>query len=249
MTNDDGVQSAGIMELSMALPDDWRITIVAPEREQSAQSHALTIQTPLKIIKQPPPKGNITVYAITGTPVDCVKMALDYMLENDMPDLLISGINNGYNLGSDVLYSGTVSAAMEGLFYDIPALALSVKHYSTARGLEMFPFIISFIRKVFVDKEFNGLVNMNFPLVGDCDWSHVRVVEQGRQKYRNIVEKQSNKRGQTYYWIGGEIHFDENAEEMTDVGTVEDGFVTVSALTWKQFDSKSTDELRCIISQ
>lgn len=248
LTNDDGVQSLGIDELSIAFPEDWKITIVAPAQEQSAQSHALTIQNPLRMQELRSFGKNIKKYAITGTPVDCVKFALDYLLKDDMPDIVISGINNGYNLGSDVLYSGTVSAAMEGMFFGIPSLALSVKRYSSARGHEIIPFIIEFIEHVFSKNQFKGLINMNFPLTGPCNWSQVRVVDQGVQRYVNIIEKQEDRRGFSYYWIGGDQCYDKE-ETPTDVGIIEDGFITVNALTWKQTDFKGLADLSIMVGE
>lgn len=245
LSNDDGVQSLGIDELSVGFPRDWRITIVAPDREQSAQSHALTIQNPLKLRKLPAYGDNISKYSLSGTPADCVKFALDFLLREDQPDLVVSGINNGYNLGSDALYSGTVSAAMEALFYDIPALALSTKRYTSMRGQEIIPFIAEFVQKIYIEEGFQGLLNMNFPQFGDCSWENLRVVDQGLQRYVNIIEEQSDRRGNKYYWIGGDLVFD-RTEKPTDVGTVEDGFITVTALTWKQQDEEKTAEVERI---
>ena len=128
------------------------------------------------------------LYALTGTPSDCMKFGLSYLLADDMPDLVISGINHGFNLGSDVLYSGTVSAAIGKVrFYGIPGLALSVERYSIERGHEMHPFIHELIEKIYVNGNFEGLLNVNFPLRGICDWDHFKLVSQGLQTYSNII--------------------------------------------------------------
>lgn len=246
LTNDDGIQSKGIDELSSAFPNNWNVTVVAPAQEQSAQSHALTIQNPLRLQELHSHGKNIKKYSVTGTPVDCVKFALDYLLKDNRPDIVVSGINNGYNLGSDVLYSGTVSAAMEGMFFGIPSIALSVKKYSSNRGQEIIPFSIEFIKRVFIQNNFRGLVNMNFPLTGDCEWDKVKVVEQGVQRYVNIIEKKEDRRGNSYYWIGGDLRFDKE-EKPTDVGMIEDGFITVNTLTWRQNDLRGMEHLSSMI--
>ena len=141
MCNDDGILADGLRQLATYLSQYYRVTIVAPATEQSAKSHALTTEIPLKLDAYNGENENPRLYALTGTPSDCMKFGLSYLLADDMPDLVISGINHGFNLGSDVLYSGTVSAAMESAFYGIPGLALSVERYSVERGHEMHPFI------------------------------------------------------------------------------------------------------------
>ena len=130
MCNDDGILADGLRQLATYLSQYYRVTVVAPATEQSAKSHALTTEIPLKLDAYNGEDENPRLYALTGTPSDCMKFGLSYLLADDMPDLVISGINHGFNLGSDVLYSGTVSAAMESAFYGIPGLALSVERYS-----------------------------------------------------------------------------------------------------------------------
>ena len=126
LTNDDGLRAKGIqiLKTEMAAYAD-RVTVVAPSGERSAASHSLTIHRAL-YCRELPQKDNVREILVSGTPVDCVKMAVEYFLAEHKPDLIISGINNGYNLGSDVLYSGTVAAAMEGPYYHIPSMAVSM---------------------------------------------------------------------------------------------------------------------------
>ena len=179
MCNDDGILADGLRRLASYLSQYYRITVVAPANEQSAKSHALTTEIPLKLDAYNGEDENPRLYALTGTPSDCMKFGLSYLLTDDMPDLVISGINHGFNLGSDVLYSGTVSAAMESGFYGIPGLALSVERYSVKRGDEMHPFIHELIEKIYVAGQFSGLLNVNFPLRGTCDWDHFKMVSPG----------------------------------------------------------------------
>ena len=125
LTNDDGLKAPGLQTLKRELAShDCRLTVVAPNGQRSAASHSMTINKALYCRDESTVQG-IREIAVSGTPVDCVKMAMEYFLKEDKPDLIISGINDGYNLGSDVLYSGTVSAAMEGPYYGMPAFAVS----------------------------------------------------------------------------------------------------------------------------
>ncbi|VYT67067.1 5'-nucleotidase SurE [Veillonella dispar] len=233
MCNDDGILADGLRRLASYLSQYYRITVVAPANEQSAKSHALTTEIPLKLDAYNGEDENPRLYALTGTPSDCMKFGLSYLLSDDMPDLVISGINHGFNLGSDVLYSGTVSAAMESCFYGIPGLALSVERYSPERGDEMHPFIHELIEKIYVKGNFDGLLNVNFPLRGVCDWDHFKMVSQGLQTYSNIIDARINSRGQDYYWLAGELDY--GAESVpTDVEYARKGYITGVALMWKQ---------------
>ncbi len=246
LTNDDGIYALGIQELAKALPEDWRITILAPHKERSAHSHMLTVGKELQLMEIPSEYDNIRQYAFSGTPADCAKFALEFHLKDDQPDLLISGINSGYNLGSDVLYSGTVSAAMEGLFYGVPALALSVKKYSTERGHEMLPFIVEVIHQIFVVEQFTGCLNVNFPLTGECDWEHVRVVPQGVQHYENVITWEGEKEGS--FFLAGHI-VEDKIEPNTDTDCIRHGFITMTALTWQQLHAQQQQEMVQMVRQ
>lgn len=243
LSNDDGYDYCGLNDLSEALPDDWRITIVAPDRQRSAQSHALTIADTLLLKKHESCKPNITKYSLSGTPADCTKFALEYLLKDDRPDLVLAGVNDGYNLGSDALYSGTVSAAMESLFVGIPSMAISIRHYSTELAKEFHPFIIDFIEKVFIKGQFNGLINMNLPENGPYTWDKVVVVEQGLQRYNDAIEKIAETDEGNVYQIRGELIFDHELI-LNDVNMINRGNITVTSLTWKQLDEKNLAKLK-----
>ena len=248
MCNDDGILADGLRRLASYLSHYYRITVVAPANEQSAKSHALTTEIPLKLDAYNGEDDNPRLYALTGTPSDCMKFVLSYLLADDMPDLVVSGINHGFNLGSDVLYSGTVSAAMESAFYGIPGLALSVERYSSKRGREMHPFIYELIEKIYVNEHFDGLLNVNFPMRGICDWEHFKIVSQGLQTYSNIIDARINSRGQDYYWLAGDL--DCGKEDVpTDVEYVRKGYITGVTLTWKQQDNESMNRLTNILDK
>lgn len=247
LTNDDGFRAGGIRDLARELvANNHRVTIVAPEVEQSAKSHAITIQTPVRLLQLSKEGDNPERFAVTGTPTDCMKLALYFYLREDMPDLVVSGVNDGFNLGSDALYSGTVSAAMEAMFYKVPALALSVGRYSRERGAEIMPFIAKFIDKVYVQEGFKGLLNVNFPKSGPVGWEQVEVLDQGMQHYYDIIDERQDRRGRTYYWIGGKLT-SEDEPTRTDVMAIKEGKITVVALTWKQQDDEGTTQMRSML--
>ena len=148
LTNDDGLKALGLQTLKRELSaHNCRLTVVAPNGQRSAASHSMSINKALYCQELPREKEGIREIAVSGTPVDCVKMALEYFLKDDQPDLIISGINDGYNLGSDVLYSGTVSAAMEGPYYGLPAFAVSMKDMTEERCVETARLVWQLIQK------------------------------------------------------------------------------------------------------
>lgn len=248
LTNDDGVWAKGILDLGAELAKHHRVTVIAPEVEQSAKSHAITIQMPVRLRRFSEDSDNPRRFAVTGTPTDCMKFALSHFLKNDMPDLVISGVNNGFNLGSDALYSGTVSAAMEALFYNVPALAVSVERYSPARSVEIMPFIREFVETVFAKQQYRGLLNMNFAKEGPVGWSNCEILDQGLQQYYDIIDPREDRKGRKYYWIGGKLGFEPEATP-TDVASVKNGKITVVALTWKQQDNAGTAQMRDILGE
>ena len=175
LTNDDGLWAPGIQGLAQELAKHHRVTMVAPKVEQSAKSSALTVQVPIRAKEMSEEGENPRMLFVEGTPVDCVKFSLSYLLEQDRPDLVVSGINHGFNLGSDAVYSGTVGAALEGLMYGIPSLALSLEKYSVKRMEEILPFITDFIKVMYEEGQYQGLLNVNFLKEGPVGWEQVKV--------------------------------------------------------------------------
>ena len=167
LTNDDGITAKGlsILEEVVATVAD-KVTVVAPEGQRSAASHAMSINKDLYLKRIASPLHNVTKYSLDGTPVDCVKTAMEFILKKDRPDLIISGINNGYNLGSDVLYSGTVSAAMEGPYYLTPAVAVSIGKMNEGRARQT----VQFYKNVIVEKK-DEKGDSCIRIVGDIDMS------------------------------------------------------------------------------
>jgi 5'-nucleotidase len=228
VTNDDGVEAPGIKllaKLARALSHD--VWVVAPEQEQSGASHSLTLSRPLRIRKLAARR-----FAIDGTPTDCVLLAIKTILRDHPPDLVLSGINAGANLGEDVTYSGTVAAAMEATLLDVPAIALS-QHYEDRRAI---PWKTAQAHAAKVIKRLtaqpwprNTLINVNFPAVGADKVSGIVAARQGRRKIGDGVIERADPRGRPYFWIGP---LREEVPDMpgTDLNAVIEGKVSLSPI-------------------
>jgi 5'-nucleotidase len=220
VTNDDGVHAAGLAALAAALDDLGEVHVVAPEREQSACGHALTLHRPLRV-----ERVRERWFSVNGTPSDCVNLAVLGFLPAP-PVLIASGINHGSNLGDDVTYSGTVSAAMEGTLLGVPSFAISQEP-----GGEDFEAAARAARLVAARILVEGLpaktlLNVNVPARTPRG---VRVTRLGHRTYTEKIVEQRDPRGRVHYWIGGgEARWE--ALDGTDMGAVHEGFVTVTPL-------------------
>ncbi len=222
VTNDDGVQAAGILALAEAVAGIADVMVVAPDRERSAAGHSLTLHHPLRATKLAENR-----YVIDGTPTDCVNWGVLHLLRDRKPDAVLSGINFGLNLGDDVTYSGTVSAAFEGAILGLPSVAFSQE---IADGFT-FERAAGFARTL-VSEVLRGslpvgsLLNVNVP-AGEV--RGVRAVKMGRRLYQEGVLEKTDPRGKKYYWIGAEPPAG-NPEEGTDIWAVSRGFISVTPL-------------------
>jgi 5'-nucleotidase len=209
VSNDDGIKSPGIQILSRALTKLGHVTVVAPEREQSTMGHALTLHKPVRLFHVHSEKG-LDQWALSGTPADCVYMGIRSVLKK-RPDIIISGINNGVNVGNDIYYSGTIAAAREGAVLDIPAIATSLDyHYEPGTTKRAhFEEAAKFIADELVPKVLENrlpshcLLNVNFPNVPLSQVKGVRVSRQGFRIYTDVVTEKKDNRGKPYYWLGG----------------------------------------------
>lgn len=200
VTNDDGIQSEGIQILETKFKRFARVIVVAPDREQSAASHSITLHRPLRISNV---KKNF--YAVTGTPTDCITLGV-YEILKRKPDLIVSGVNRGGNLGDDVHYSGTVSAAMEGTILGIPSIAVSLvtreekPHFAVAAN-----FAAKISKKILKEKLPPGVVlNVNVPNVSKDKIKGYTFTTLGKRNYGDIIVMKKDPRGKSYYWIGGD---------------------------------------------
>jgi 5'-nucleotidase len=234
LTNDDGVHAAGVRILREALLPLGDVVVVAPLSEQSATSHAITIDRPLRHIQHAP-----GVHSIDGTPADCVYLALfESRFLPRRPDLVVSGVNHGANLGSGVFYSGTVAGAREGALRGIPAIA-----FSRGGGPDA-PFIGAYLhdmvaRMLAAEKPpgFAVLLNVNFPVDTPLG---VRVTRVGRHVYEEQVIPRVDPGGREYFWIGGKV-IDYGAVEGSDKQSVDEGYVSVTPLALEATSSEHLD--------
>jgi 5'-nucleotidase len=224
-TNDDGYRAVGLRTLSRVARELGTVQIVAPDREQSATSHSLTMHYPLRA--HPIEEG---VQAVDGTPTDCVALAVGELL-GARPDFVLSGINHGPNMGEDVLYSGTVAGAMEATILGIPAIAFSYVGRDPA-GIEAYgPLLARLIPQLIRPGRFprDTLLNVNLPAIDPAEVRGVKVTRLGRRVYSDSISRARDPSGREYFWIGGGA-VSWTADEGTDFHAVEAGYVSVTPL-------------------
>ncbi len=238
VSNDDGVHAPGLRALVEALSALGEVTVMAPLTEQSATSHALTLHHPLRIKDL----GNRT-FGVEGTPTDCVLLAVREFL-GARPDLVVSGVNHGPNMGEDVIYSGTVAAAMEGALLGIPSMAVSLASWKF-REPAAAASIAAELARVLLDANppSRFLVNVNVPPVPREEIRGIRVTRLGTRVYNDAIVKKIDPRGRDYYWIGGAAPTWEPGSD-TDFAAVEEGYVSLTPLLLDITDARGFDYLR-----
>ncbi|MDO8682829.1 MAG: 5'/3'-nucleotidase SurE [Armatimonadota bacterium] len=227
ITNDDGVYSDGLLALYDALAELGDVIVVAPDRPRSASGHSITLHKPLRMDKVRLANGE-TAYATNGTPSDCVSLAaLD--LAKDKLDLVVSGINRGPNLGYDLTYSGTVSAAMEAAVYDINSFAISVTSYDEDLDYSLAARFSKYLAEILLRNELprSVLLNVNVPDVPIDKLAGIEVTRQGKRHYDGRVEKRTDPMGRTYYWLGGDLPVDVLADG-TDVKAIAEDKISIT---------------------
>lgn len=238
-TNDDGYQATGIHVLSSAASSLGNVTTVAPDREQSATSHSLTLHHPLRARRSPD-----GAWIVDGTPTDCVLLAMNELLA-ERPDVCLSGVNHGPNLGEDVLYSGTVAAAMEAMVMGIPAVALSYAGpwHEELEGWE--PIVRGILEAILVRQHLpeETLFNVNLPPVEPSDVRGIRVTSLGQRRYADSITRANDPSGREYFWIGGGVASWRGAED-SDFQAIEDGYVSVTPLHLDLTNYKLLEEIR-----
>ncbi|MBD1872594.1 5'/3'-nucleotidase SurE [Nodosilinea sp. FACHB-131] len=206
ISNDDGIFALGMRTLASTLAAaGHRVTVVCPDRERSATGHGLTMHKPIRAeMIESVFKDDVEAWSCSGTPADCVKLALGALMATP-PEVVVSGINHGANLGTDVVYSGTVSAAMEGVMEGIPAIAVSLTSFTQGSFVPAADFICSLLADR--DRFPLGrpmLLNVNVPAVPATEIKGAQITRQGIRRYFDQFEKRLDPRGKTYYWLAGE---------------------------------------------
>jgi 5'-nucleotidase len=227
VSNDDGIRSEGVQALARAMAPLGDVYVVAPDREQSAVSHSLTLHRPLRV-----EEAGERQFAVDGTPTDCVNLAVSGILPG-RPGLVVSGINKGANLGDDITYSGTVSAAIEGTLLGIPSLAISLATVD-GRGPFEFDAAAAFAARLAAHViaralPASTLLNVNVPAVPRAQMTGFRITRQGKRRYGQALVEKIDPRGKKYYWIGGdELGFVD--EPGTDFAAIQDGAVSITPI-------------------
>ncbi len=228
LTNDDGYQSKGLLAIrEELLKSGYEVITVTPDRNMSGTSHSLTFTRPLKIVEL---EKNF-YYIADGTPADCVHVGLNIILKDKKPDILVSGINTGPNIGNDVFYSGTVGAAREGTLFDIPSIALSVGSSKNPNYQEIAQVGIKIVNAVAIKGLPKGVfLNVNIPTIPKNQIKGFLLTKQGRSAFKEEIVKYLSPSKEEYYWIGGEEALLEECQPGTDYTAIKEGFVSITPI-------------------
>jgi 5'-nucleotidase len=231
-TNDDGVTAPGLLALAQEMQKLGKVTILAPDHNWSASGHVKAMHRPLRVKEVQLPDGS-SAFASDGAPSDCVALALLGFIEEKI-DLVVSGINPNANIGHDVTYSGTVTAAMEAVIGGVPGIAISLDSPENHLGLLDYSTAARLTRKIATTLMESGfpaetVINLNVPYLPDDQIRGIRVTRQGLRVYRDRLDRRDDPRGRPYYWIGGEAPTGVLAKG-TDYGAIKAGYVSVTPL-------------------
>ncbi len=243
VTNDDGIDSPGIYALAMELRTIGTVYVVAPDRQQSAVGHSLTVSSPLRATPFNR-EGELFGYAVTGTPADCVKLGISTLLDVQ-PDLLVSGINHGANTSINILYSGTVSAATEGMMMGIPSMAVSLNTFSYQADCRPAAKYATRIAQQMKDFSLppGTLLNVNVPAIAEEKIRGIRITKQGTGMWHDTYERRRDPMGREYFWLAGTYH-PSATEQDTDDAALFDEYVTVTPIRFQLTDHSMIERLR-----
>lgn len=242
VSNDDGIDSPGIYALATALRSIGHVDVVAPNAQQSAVGHALTVSIPLRV--EPHERnGAFFGHAVSGTPADCVKLAVQHILPAP-PDVIVSGINHGRNTAVSLIYSGTVSAATEGTLLKIPSIAISLDDFSHDANFDYAARVAAWITPIVAERKLprGVLMNVNVPALPEGKIRGVRVAEQGTSYWDDRYEVRHDPMGRPYYWLTGA--YIRNGPEGSDDEMLDEGYVTVTPVHYRLTDHTTLAEIR-----
>lgn len=240
LTNDDGIHSKGLLALYHALKEVGRVEVVAPLVEQSAVGHAITLSDPLRVTEVDL-NGAGTLYAVNGTPADCVKIAVRALFD-EKPDVVLSGINIGSNTAINILYSGTVSAATEGTILGIPSAAISLASFHFD-DFSVSAHIGKTIARNLLEHSLppDTILNINVPPVHRADIRGVCVTRQGISRFKEFYDKKVDPRGRTYYWLAGEMHELDEHDPITDTMALRNNSISITPIKIQLTDEPFID--------
>jgi 5'-nucleotidase len=242
LTNDDGIQAEGLWALYDRFAPSHRITVVAPDRERSAVGHAITLHAPIRadIVSM---NGAKRAYAVNGTPADCIKLAVSELVAQE-PDLVISGINPGANVGANINYSGTLAAAREATLYGIPAMAVSIQGRSPAFYEDAAAFVEKLTRTINQHGLPQGtLLNVNIPDLPRQKLKGIRLSRQGNEHFKEAMEKRLDPRQRPYYWYGIYAQQPIGAADVDSV-VLADDYISITPLRCDATDYDHLDTLK-----
>jgi 5'-nucleotidase len=244
VTNDDGIRAEGIYELVKALSSVAEIYVSAPDVQRSASSHSISIGVPI-MIKEVEFENAKLAMETNGTPADCVKLGLKMLLNKGIDiDMVFSGINHGGNLGTDTLYSGTVSAAIEGAFNGIPSVAISVNDHFPTSFEYACDLAVKTLQKVYGKLDSNTILNINVPNVPAEQVKGLKYTRLGKREYNNWFREEVNEAGNNEYWYAGVPVIYENLPEDIDVRSMQDGYASITPLHYDLTSHKILDALK-----
>ena len=245
LTNDDGIRALGIWSMAAALAEKHDVIIVAPLKQQSGMSHALSVLRQLEFLKitdeqirellkthcpNAKLEHDIEVWAIDGTPTDCTKIYLEAMCEGNRPGMVLSGINHGSNLATDVLYSGTVGAALEGFLHEIPSASISLDIESEILFEDAARYVVDYLLEAMEKQPEKGFFyNINFPKRFKEGKPEFKFAKLGKRDYINAFQTHKDEKGRTFYRVGGQV-YDIDRSEGTDIFIAEAGYISVTPL-------------------
>lgn len=248
IVNDDGIHAKGIRALASRLAQEHDVTVVAPESERSATSHSITIYRPLRVIKtEPAGLEGIRCFVVDGLPVDCTKVGINHVMEREV-DIVVSGINHGHNMGSDIIYSGTVAAALDAVIMGYRALAVSIGSYYP-QNLEAAAEVAARVIDSGLPFEDEGVLhNLNVP---DLPFDQIKGISaacQGRTIYEDKMDVRSDPRGHQYIWMAGKLLDDDTLDE-TDVSLQRRGYASIVPIRYDLTARDRLDALSCKIEK
>lgn len=242
VSNDDGIDSLGISVLVKSLKQIADVTVVAPQYEQSAAGHAITMKIPLRVTPYFK-NGDFFGYAVDGTPADCVKMGIRNIMK-EPPDLVISGINYGSNTAINIIYSGTVSAAREAAIMDVPAIAISITNHATKEFNYAAKLTKMLALKMIRNKlPLGTLLNVNVPDLPEEKIAGIVLTKQGKSKWDDIYEQRQDPYGRDYYWLTGNL-LDVDTDTDIDQAAISKNFVSITPIHFDLTDYDTFDKMK-----